>query len=123
MRRYWQACGGENRPAPPADVRNATNRAAHPRCPDAQAGPPCWSVARADEAGCAAGMEARDALLPMQWAAGFSRVSVRSVLILSSTLVARLTENVGMGACAKLPLQGLVEPAVIDPEPAVFRTV
>ena len=59
----------------------------------------------------------------MQWAAGFSLVSVRSVLILFSTLAARLTENVAMVACEELSLQRLVEPAVVDPEPAVFRTV
>src|SRR5271156_7219866 len=103
MQQCWQACGGENRPALPAGVRSATDQAALACYPDAGAGQPHWSAGPTDQAKGAAGTGARDALHPMQWADGFSRVSIRRVLILFSTLVAPLTEKFDMVAMRTMP--------------------
>ncbi len=50
---------------------------------------------------------------------GFHWCQLRDILNLFSTLAARLPENVG--TAATLSLQSLMEPAVVDSKPAIFR--
>ena len=50
---------------------------------------------------------------------GFHWCQLRDILNLFSTLATRLPENVGM--TRTLPLKSLMEPAIVDSKPAIFR--